>query len=381
MRFLLKVIAVVLLSANATNAQTPARLDDIVLPPGFSIEVYSDEVPNARSLALGDAGTVFVSTRRDGRVYALVPHDSGSPRVVTIARDLRMPNGIAFHDGSLFVAELTRIIRFDDIENSLDDIPEAAVVYDALPDETHHGWRYIGIGPDNKLYVSVGAPCNICNREGFGNISRMNLDGSDFEVFADGIRNSVGFTWQPRSGEMWFTDNGRDMLGDDTPPGELNRAAGAGLHFGYPYCHGGEVADPEFGEQRECSEFVSPAQKMGAHVAPLGVTFYTGDMFPEQYRGQILIAEHGSWNRSQKTGYRVALVRLENGQPQGVEPFAEGWLQGEQVSGRPVDILVLDDGSVLVSDDKEGRLYRISYSRPLTDGVSRVDEDDTQEPS
>ena len=381
MRYFLLIASAVLFVANASQAQTPARLDEISLPPGFAIEVFSDDVPNARSLTLGDAGTVFVSTRRDGRIYALVPQDSGSPSVITIAKNLRMPNGIAFHEGSLFVAELTRIIRFDDIENRLDDIPEPDVVYDSLPDESHHGWRYIAFGPDNKLYVSIGAPCNICDRDGFGNISRMNADGTEFEIFADGIRNSVGFTWHPVSGEMWFTDNGRDMLGDDTPPGELNRAARTGLHFGYPYCHGGEVKDPEFGNQRECSEFVAPAQQMGPHVAPLGIAFYTGEMFPEEYLGQIFIAEHGSWNRSQKTGYRVALVRMKNGQPQGVEPFAEGWLQGDQVSGRPVDILELGDGSLLVSDDKEGRIYRISYSRPLIDGVAGIEEDDLQEPS
>jgi glucose/arabinose dehydrogenase len=376
MRISIMIVVAVLYFSGATLAQSPARLDDLRLPAGFSIEVFSDEVPNARSMALGDAGTIFVGTKRDGRVYALVPQDSGSPRVITIAKSRRLPNGIAFHNGSLFVAELTRIVRYDDIENHLDSIPEPVVVIDSLPGESHHGSRYIAFGPDQKLYVSIGAPCNICNRDGFGNISRLNADGTGLEVFASGIRNSVGFTWHPDSGDLWFTDNGRDMLGDDIPAGELNRAARAGMHFGYPYCHGGDIKDPEFGDQRACSEFAAPVQKLPAHVAPLGVKFYTGDMFPQEYRGQVFIAEHGSWNRTQKIGYRISLVRLENGEPQGVETFLDGWLQGDQVSGRPVDILILKDGSMLVSDDKAGRIYRITYSRPLSEGVAESVQSD-----
>ena len=380
MRCCFLIVAVVLPSASVTNAQLPARLDDIVLPPGFSIEVWSDDVPNARSMALGDAGTVFVATKSQGKVFALVPQDSGSPKVIEIAKDLRTPNGVAFHDGSLFVAEINRIVRYDKIEDRLDRIPDAVVVIDTLPNESHHGWRYIAFGPDGKLYISIGAPCNICNREGFANISRMNADGTELEVFSQGIRNSVGITWHPQTGELWFTDNGRDMLGDDSPPDELNRAERSGMHFGYPYCHGGEVKDPEFGDERDCAEFTGPAQKLGAHVAALGVKFYTGDMFPEEYRGQIFIAEHGSWNRSQKSGYRLSMVKIENGKPQGVETFADGWLQGNQVSGRPVDILILRDGSMLISDDKAGRIYRISYSRPLSEGMGNGADDDIQEP-
>ncbi len=380
MRCCFLIVAVVLPSASVTNAQLPARLDDIVLPPGFSIEVWSDDVPNARSMALGDAGTVFVATKSQGKVFALVPQDSGSPKVIEIAKDLRTPNGVAFHDGSLFVAEINRIVRYDKIEDRLDRIPDAVVVIDTLPNESHHGWRYIAFGPDGKLYISIGAPCNICNREGFANISRMNADGTELEVFSQGIRNSVGITWHPQTGELWFTDNGRDMLGDDSPPDELNRAERSGMHFGYPYCHGGEVKDPEFGDERDCAEFTGPAQKLGAHVAALGVKFYTGDMFPEEYRGQIFIAEHGSWNRSQKSGYRLSMVKIENGKPQGVETFAYGWLQGNQVSGRPVDILILRDGSMLISDDKAGRIYRISYSRPLSEGMGNGADDDIQEP-
>ena len=281
-----------------------------------------------------------------------------------------MPNGIAFHHGDLYVAENHRITRYTDIESQLDAIPQPEIVIDTLSTERHHGWRYIDFGPDGKLYIALGAPCNVCERDGFANISRMNADGSDQEVVAYGVRNSVGFTWHPDTGELWFTDNGRDMLGDDLPPGELNHARRDGLHFGFPYCHGDDIADPEYGRQRDCSEFEPPAQKLGPHVAPLGVLFYDGDLFPEEYRGQAFIAEHGSWNRSKKIGYRITLVRMEAGRAAGYEVFAEGWLQGERVSGRPVDVLLLDDGSMLVSDDQNGWIYRISYSRPRNVGVA-----------
>jgi len=355
---------------TSASAQEGPDASGISVPPGFSIEVWSDAVPNARSMALGDNGTVFVATRRAGRVYAVRPAGEGAPVVTTLAEGLKMPNGIAFRNGDLYVAENHRIIRFDDIEAKLDNVPEPVVVIDTLSQERHHGWRYIDFGPDGKLYIALGAPCNVCEEEGSANISRMNPDGSEQEIFAEGIRNSVGFAWHPQTGELWFTDNGRDMLGDDIPPDELNRAPVAGMHFGFPYCHGGDIPDPEFGKDRNCSEFEAPAQKLGPHVAPLGMLFYTGNMFPAPYRGQIYIAEHGSWNRSKKIGYRVSLVRMEDGQPSGYEVFAEGWLQDEAVSGRPVDLLVLDDGSMLVSDDQSGAIYRISYTRPLDEGVS-----------
>lgn len=376
MRSFLISIAIVQLLANTGYAETPAKLDDIVLPAGFSIEIYSDEVPNARSLAAGDNGTIFVATRRDGRVYALIPQDSGKPAVLTVASGLQMPNGIAFHDGDLFVAETTRITRYADIESHLDNLPEPSVIIDSLPGESHHGWRYIAFGPDDNLYISIGAPCNICDKgeQGFANISRMHPDGTGLEVFAEGIRNSVGFAWHPETGELWFSDNGRDMLGDDVPPDELNRANRQGLHFGFPFCHAGEIKDPEFGDQRSCDEFTAPIQKLGPHVASLGIEFYMGSMFPEKYHGQLFIAEHGSWNRSQKIGYRISLIRIENGEPQGYETFAEGWLQGDEVSGRPVDMLILEDGSMLLSDDKQGRIYRISYSRPLSEGIAMQDD-------
>ena len=362
--------AIGLFAAVLAHAQGGPVLSDIRLPDGFVIAIWSDAVPNARSLALGNNGTVFVATRRDGRVYALTPTEGAPPILTTIAEGLKMPNGVAMNDGDLYVAENHRIIRFDDIESNLDDLPEPVVVIDTLLAESHHGWRYIDFGPDGLLYISLGAPCNVCERPGSANISRMNPDGSGQEIYADGVRNSVGFTWHPETGELWFTDNGRDMLGDDTPPGEFNRVRAAGQHFGFPYCHGGDVPDPEFGDKRNCTEFEAPAQKLGPHVAPLGVIFYTGDMFPEEYRAQALIAEHGSWNRTNKIGYRVSMVRMNGSEAVAYDVFAEGWLQGDSVSGRPVDLLQLGDGSVLVSDDQNGVIYRISYTRPIDEGVA-----------
>ncbi len=335
-------------------------LADISLPTGFSIEVYA-EVPNARSLALGNDGVVYVSNRRADSIYAISPGPGGRNRVYEIADDLSTPNGIAYYQGDLYVAEISRVLVYRDIDDKLNNPPAPEVLNIELPSEGHHGWRYIGFGPDDKLYISIGAPCNICDRPGFARIDRMNPDGSEREIWAEGIRNSVGFTWHPDTGELWFTDNGRDMLGDDLPPDELNHAPTKGLHFGYPYCHGGEIVDSKFGDGRNCDDFVAPVRKLDSHVASLGVRFYTGSMFPEEYRGQALIAEHGSWNRSKKAGYRISLVRLEDGQPASYEVFAEGWLQGQKAKGRPVDLLVIDDGSLLVSDDSSGVVYRISY--------------------
>jgi glucose/arabinose dehydrogenase len=337
-----------------------ASLDDIRLPPGFLIEEYAD-VPKARSLALGERGTLFVSTRKAREVYAVVENDDGSTRTIELLSGMRWPNGIAIHDGDLYVAEIDRVYRFPNIEDHLDKAPEPELLDIDLPSDKSHGWRYIGFGPDGKLYIAVGAPCNICDRQGYARIIRANPDGSGQETFASGVRNSVGFTWHPETGDLWFTDNGRDMLGDDLPPDELNRAPRQGLHFGYPYCHGGDILDPQFGKGRDCDKYTPPVQRLGPHVAGLGVKFYTGDMFPEEYRNQVFIAEHGSWNRSRKIGYRVTLVRLDGNRAVSYEPFAHGWLQNEQVSGRPVDLIVKGDGSLLVSDDFAGKIYRISW--------------------
>jgi len=342
------------------------KLDTIKLPPGFRISVYSAAVPGARSMAMGPGGTLFVGSRDAGAVYAVVDAGDGTraAEVITLAKNLNEPNGVAVKDGALYVMEISRLLRFDDIERRLKNPPTPAVVTDAFPKDTHHGWKFIAFGPDGLLYVPVGAPCNICRRsDPYASITRLKPDGSGFEIVARGVRNTVGFDWQPETKELWFTDNGRDWLGDDSPPDELNRAPHAGLHFGFPYCHGGDVPDPEFGKELPCRDFIPPALKLGPHVAALGMRFYTGTMFPAEYRGQIFIAEHGSWNRKKKVGYRVALVRLKDGKPVSEEAFAGGWLQGEKAWGRPVDVLVRPDGSILVSDDQAGALYRISFEK------------------
>ena len=342
------------------------KLDTIKLPPGFRISVYSAAVPGARSMTMGPGGTLFVGSRDEGAVYAVVDAGDGTraAEVITLAKKLNEPNGVAVKDGALYVMEISRLLRFDDIERRLKNPPAPAVVTDAFPKDTHHGWKFIAFGPDGLLYVPVGAPCNICRRsDPYAAITRLRPGGSGFEIVARGVRNTVGFDWHPETKELWFTDNGRDWLGDDSPPDELNLSPRAGLHFGFPYCHGGDMPDPEFGKELPCRDFIPPALKLGAHVASLGMRFYTGTMFPAEYRNQIFIAEHGSWNRKKKVGYRVALVRLKDGKPVSVEAFAEGWLQGGKAWGRPVDVLVRPDGSLLVSDDQAGAIYRISFAK------------------
>ncbi|MDX1516272.1 MAG: PQQ-dependent sugar dehydrogenase [Woeseiaceae bacterium] len=353
-----KLLISLLLAGSAGPALAAVDLADIRLPDGFAIEVYA-EVDNARSLTMGPDGIVFVSNRRADAVYAVLPD---SRRVIEIDDDLATPNGIAYHDGDLYVAEISRILVYRDVVRRLNDPPAPDVLDIELPGERHHGWRYIDFGPDGKLYVAIGAPCNVCDKDGFATIVRMNTDGSGREVVARGVRNSVGFTWHPQTGELWFTDNGRDMLGDDLPPCELNRVSEVGQHFGFPYCHGGDLLDPQFGAGQDCADYAPPVQRLGPHVAPLGLAFYTGDMFPDEYRGRVFIAEHGSWNRSKKIGYLITMVTLDGNDAVSYETFAEGWLQGQETRGRPVDVLVLDDGSLLVSDDYDDKLYRIYYA-------------------
>ncbi len=345
------------------------KLDALQLPAGFSIEVYADKVPNARSMALGPRGVVFVSTRRDSKVYAVVDRngDHKADKVHVVADGLATPNGVAYRDGSLYIAEIGRLLRIDGIDNRLARPPKPVVVTDDLPTEEHHGWRYIRFGPDGWLYIPIGAPCNICKRDEpiFASVARMKPDGTGLEVFASGVRNAVGFDWHPKTGELWFTENGRDELGNDLPPDELNRAPRAGMHFGFPHCHAGVILDPEFGK-RPCTEFEPPVQKLGPHAAALGMRFYTGKMFPAEYQDAIILAEHGSWNRQQKLGYRVMVVRLDGNKAVSYEPLIGGWLdeKSDQAWGRPVDVEILDDGSLLVSDDWKGVLYRVTYTSP-----------------
>jgi glucose/arabinose dehydrogenase len=366
-RFLLPVLVTIMLSLAMGSGCSSAQLRpaEIRLPPGFSIAVYAASVPGARSMALGARGTLFVGSRSEGKVYAVVDRngDHKADEVITIASGLRSPNGVAFRDGALYVAEISRVLRFDNIETRLADPPRPVTVNASFPDKSHHGWKFIRFGPDGRLYVPVGAPCNICDEKDprFASIMRMKPDGSSLEIFSRGVRNTVGFDWHPRTGELWFTDNGRDWLGDNQPPDELNRAPKAGLHFGFPYWHGRSIPDPEYGRNRRGEEFVPPEMELGAHVASLGMRFYTGGMFPESYRDQIFIAEHGSWNRTVPAGYRVSLVRLRDNRAVSYETFAQGWLQNGSAWGRPVDLQVMPDGSLLVSDDKAGAIYRISY--------------------
>jgi len=373
-RFKFAVLAlafVVMIGCNSAKKEVTSSdvsLSAIKLPPGFAINIYAD-VEDARSMALSPSGILYVGNKDGDKVYAVkdTNGDFVADKKWVLDSGLNMPNGVAFKDGDLYVAEVSRILKFSDIESKLDNPGEPTVVYDKFPTEAHHGWKYIAFDPDGKLYVPVGAPCNICESEDpiFAAIHRMNADGTGLELFASGVRNTVGFTWHPETKDLWFTDNGRDMLGDDIPPCELNSASRPGMHFGYPYCHGGTIKDPDFGDKRSCDEFVKPMQNLGAHVAPLGLKFYTGDMFPAEYKNQIILAEHGSWNRSKKSGYKLSLVKLQDGKVTSYEPFISGWLNEEtqDVSGRPVDVLQMPDGSLLVSDDQAGKIYRITYKK------------------
>jgi glucose/arabinose dehydrogenase len=353
-------------------AKADVKLEQIKLPAGFKIEVWAADVPNARSMAISENGIVFVGNRQEKNVYALVDEnaDGKADYKFILAEGLRMPNGVAYKDGDLYVAEVSRVLRFKDIKNNLSS-PKYEVVYDGYPTDGHHGWKFIAFGPDGMLYVPVGAPCNICEKENpiYASITRLDVSkpGSKPEVFAHGVRNTVGFAWHPVSKELWFTDNGRDMMGDDVPDCELNRATAKGQHFGYPYWHAGTVKDPEFGSKgKEATAYVAPAAKMGAHTAPLGMRFYQGGMFPSTYKNHAIIAKHGSWNRSKKSGYEVVLAKIDgSGKVTGQEVFASGWLNPatQDVWGRPVDVQELPDGSMLISDDMANCIYRVTYGK------------------
>jgi len=344
-------------------------VDKLKVPAGFKVEVWVDGVPGARSMALGDKGTVFVSTRQLKDVYAVVDR-GGKREVKTILKGLDSPNGIVFSKGTLYVAERHRITRYDGIEDRLDNAPDAKVVIDNLDPSKQpgHFWKFLGLGPDGKLYFNIGAPGNIVMPNYMqASISRVDPKSGTLENVAMGVRNSVGFDWHPRTKQLWFTEHGRDWLGDDSPSDELNVVKRKGEHFGYPYCHQGDTLDPEFGKNRSCAEFTPPVLKLGAHVAPIGMRFYTGKMFPAEYSNNIFIALRGSWNRTIKQGYNVTRVMLDAEGKATMQPFLTGFLLDEKADppmwGRPADVMVMRDGSLLVSDDHNGIIYRVSYAR------------------
>jgi len=361
----------VALTCSACGAAAPAS--DLQVPKGFRIELLTDAVPNARGLALGrhadGKAIVYVGTAGAGNVYAVEIDQARVSAVHTLIKGLDAPIGVAYRDGSLYVSAISRLLRFEAIDERLKNPPAPVLVTDKIPSETSHGWKYLAFGPDGRLYVPVGAPCNICEPDArHGLIMSMKADGTDSQVVARGVRNSVGFDWSPVDRSLWFTDNGRDLMGDDVPSDELNHVTAAGQHFGYPYCHQGDVPDPEFGKQRRCDEFVPPVVKLGAHVASLGMRFYTGTQFPADYRNNVFVAEHGSWNRTERSGYRVMRIVLDaQGKFVRQEPFVQGWLSHnwrgkEAVSGRPADVLVMPDGALLISDDYGGAIYRVSVA-------------------
>ena len=346
------------------RAELDKILATIKLPPGFKIAVWADSVPQARQMAWGDKGTLFVGTFDKGTVHSVSGPD-GQKVVKPFITGLRMPTGVAFQDGALYVVDIDKLYRYDNPEANLEKAPEGKVVYDDFPPYVPHGWKYLV--PDGKgwFYIPVGVPCNIClPPASTGHYRRVDPKTGAAEIVALGVRNSVGGAVDPRSGQLWFTDNGRDWISDDLPNDELNRVSKIGEHFGYPYCHQGDLADPKYGNDRKCSEFTPPVYKQGPHIAGLGMKFYTGDMFPAEYKNGIFIAQHGSWNRAKKLGYRVLFLSVD---PDGKNPkeqvFAGTWLDDQKILGRPADVLQAPDGSLLVADDQTGAIYRISYQK------------------
>ena len=364
-KLLLVLLSLISTPLYADTEELKARLRQLQLPSGFKISLYADNLPSARSMALGDEGVVYLGSR-DGKVYAVKDGDGDgvAEQHFVLAENLYLPNGVAYKNKTLYVAEVNRIIRFDNIDQHLATPSTPKVVFDQFPSDKHHGWKYLRFGLDGKLYTAVGAPCNICEPKEaiYGSLVRLNPDGSDFEILANGIRNSVGFDWQPNTGYLFFHDNGRDHLGDELPPEELNQWHFRGEHFGYPYCHAGNIPDPDIKRTKACDQTTAPVWKYKAHIAPLGMRFYTGKQFPKSYHHQLLVAQHGSWNREDPMGYQLALIKFENGQPVAEQTFISGWLSHSgEVWGRPVDLLQLNDGSLLISDDKAGAIYRVQY--------------------
>jgi len=366
-----KILLIYILTVGQSIASQNSHdniLNQLQLPVGFSISIYADNVPNARTLALSENGVLYIGTRKQGDVYAVKDSngDGVADKRYVIASGLYMPNGVAYKNGDLFVAETNRILRFKHIEHHLNNPFKPEVIYDKLPSDKHHGWKYLRFGLDGKLYTAIGVPCNVCmpEKEIYSSLVRLNPDGSEFEVLARGIRNSVGFDWQPNTNQLFFTDNGRDHLGDNVPPDELNKWTEKGQHFGFPYCHGGIIPDPELAQGKSCSQFTKPEWKFKAHMAPLGLRFYTGKQFPKRFVNQLFVAQHGSWNRTKPHGYRIALVKFKQGKAVSEHSFITGWLTEEgKVLGRPTDILQMPDGSLLIADDTLGVVYRVEYKK------------------
>lgn len=340
------------------NAKAAPDLSGVKLPPGFKITLFA-EVPNARSLTTSPGGVVYVGNRSGDSVYRIK-----NSKVERFALGLKTPNGVAFKGQDLYVAQVSQILVFKDADSMKAAAKPSKVLSVKFPTESSHGWKFIRFGPDGDLYVPVGAPCNICDQPGdYAKIFRVNVDTGVKTVVAQGVRNTVGFDWHPQTKELWFTENGRDWLGDDQPPDEVNRVTKIGSHYGYPYCHGKNILDPEFGSGKKCSDYVAPVVELRAHVAALGMRFYTGNQFPEKYRGAIFLAEHGSWNRSNPQGYRITVITLKGSEVVATEGFAEGFLSDKKVNGRPVDVEQMSDGSLLVSDDYAGAIYKITYGK------------------
>jgi glucose/arabinose dehydrogenase len=349
------------------TAADKVPVDKLKAPKGFNIEIYASGMANARSLALSDKGTVFVGSRLQDKVYAIT-NKNGKREVKVLVSGLYRPNGVAFKNGTLYIAELSQISKIDNVEDKLDASPKPVVIYKDLPKDEAHGWKFLAIGPDNKLYFEVGQPGNnVLHDKDHGQLRRINLDGSGAEVIALGIRNTVGFDWNPKTKELYFTDNGRDWMSEDLPNDELNRITKVGQDFGEPYCHQGNIPDPDFGWGHDCKDFVPPIALLGPHAAALGMRFYTGKMFPAEYREQIFVARHGSWNRTKKFGGDIAIVKLnKDGSVKSVEPFITGFLQPDNnYIARPVDVMNMPDGSMLISDDWNGAVYRVTYGNKV----------------
>ncbi len=373
MNTLLPLLALTALLHAAIAGAKELPLAQLTVPKGFAIEVLSDTVPGARQMALSQQGTLYVGSMREGVVYAIATALTQPKPARVVLEQLTLPSGLAIQDNALFVGAVSQILRVDDVDAQLDKLApnsqlSTAIVTDQLPTERHHGWKYLGFGPDGALYVPVGAPCNICLSKDprFAALLRMDPKTGASSVFAHGIRNTVGFDWHPDTRALWFTDNGRDLLGDDVPAEEVNIAERPGQHFGYPFVHAGDLPDPEFGKQADPADYQAPAVRIQAHSAALGVAFYRGTAFPAEYHKALFIAEHGSWNRSSKVGYRVSVV-TERGNQRSYTPFIEGWLRGEDNWGRPNDVLSAPDGSLLIADDQAGVIYRVTYTPAKTD--------------